>query len=252
MTKKKKIAVITNVCIALVLIGLGIAVFTVDLSDIFISVGAPVSSGSRTGSEISLMFVVEDDSSYLNEIMTALKSKGIPATFFIGGNWASKNRDTVKQIAEDFEIGNHAYYNQSLAKLKEADQYNEIANCHSMIYTITSSTQITVSDGEYYDEDGNPLDGVEAKDGVEMNLFLPPNGSFNKKTLKCAEKLGYRTVMWSVDATNGSIYDKATAVRGGDFVLLKPSLATYSSLNNILVTYQRQNLTPVSVSQNIA
>jgi len=243
---KKRVTVISNVVIVCVLVGLGVAVFTTDLSNVFLSVGAPVYNGSRDGDKVSLMFVVEDDARYLPEIMDLLKDKGVPATFFVGGRWAGLNQATAKQIAEDFEIANHGYNNRSLAKLKESEQHKEIQNCHSMVYTITSSSQLDV------DESGQVQGGVESKAGVAMKLFSPPNGSFNKTTLKSAERLGYRTVMWSKDATAGDIFTKATAdVRSGDLVRLKPSLSAYSQLLGILTEYGRKGFNIVKVSENI-
>ena len=237
-----------------VLVGLGIAVFTTDLSSVFISVGAPVSSGNRNSDKISLMFVVENDANFLDEVIELLKETGTPATFFVGGGWASRNRDKVIKLAQDFELGNHAYNNRSLAGMKEGDQRAEISNCHSMVHTITSSTQISITENNQESEE----DFIKSKQGVEMKLFLPPNGSFNRRTLRSAEQLGYRTVMWSKNATQTAgnistvvILNTATDVRGGDLVLLRPDSATFAVLRSILNSYETQTLQIVSVSNNI-
>ena len=241
---RKKVTLISNLCIAVVLIGLGTAVFTADITNLFIAVSAPITNGDRAGERVSLVFVVEDDSRYLNDTIALLKRTNTPATFFIGGDWASKHRDKVIEIARDFEIGNHAYNNKSLEKLPEKTQYGEIANCHAMIKTITSATPVSTNTSE--------ITGVERNDGVTMNFFLPPNNSFNKKTLRAAESLGYRTIMCSRDATSGVIFDRAVGgICGGDYVLLKPNLSTYATLQNILLAYQSKHLEIVKVSDNI-
>ena len=240
---KKKVAIISNICIAVVLVGLGVAVFTTDLSNVFLSVSAPVYNGDRNGDQVSLMFVVEDDARFLPEILELLEERDTPATFFVGGKWASSNRAALLSIASNdkFELGNHAYNNRSLARLNESAQRKEIQNNHSLVKAITSGTQL------------NTEEGNEIREGVCMKLFLPPNGSFNKTTLKVAERLDYRTVMWSRDATTGSIFDKAVdGIRSGDLVLLRPSLATFASLIGILTEYGRKGFDVVKVSENIS
>jgi len=221
----KRVTLVSNLCIAVVLIGLGAAVFTADITGIFISVSAPVSNGNRQNGQISIMFVVEEDNRFLPEILEKLKDKNIPATFFIGGNWASNNRETVKDIAMHFEIGNHAWSNRSLARLNERDQLAEISQAHTLIREIT---------------------------GERANLFLPPNASFNNRTLRSAERLEYRTIMWSRNATQGIIFDKAVyGITSGDFVMFRPSLSTYAALPSILNEYTKRNLQIVSLSKHL-
>jgi len=261
VTKRKKVTLISNVCIACVLVGLSIAIFTADLTSVFISVSAPVTSG-KDG--VSLMFVLEDDADQAEEIITYLQSQSMPATFFVGGNWTTKstkvptadglvsrqNSNAIMRIAGDpnFELGNHAYTNRNLAGMKESDQFAEIRNCHTRIYTLTSSTKGSNIIG------GNENDIIENPEPVSMNLFLPPNGSFNKRTLRSAEKLGYRTVMWSKDATkNGQelIYNPAQKIQGGDLILLRADTASYALLHLILNYCKTNNLGLEKVSKNI-
>lgn len=250
---KKRVGLITNVCIACVLIGLGVAVWTADLSNLFITVGAPIYNGDREGGKVSLMFVIDDgvDADSLNGILKILRGDdtGIKteATFFIGAKWADRNienRNIVKTIARDFEIGNHASSNKSLGKMSEKQQYNEILLCHATVYTITAE----VTD----------IAEAESTFGVEMNLFLPPNGNFNTATLKSAEKLGYRTVKWSRDARGKGVFTKAVGaggkdvVAGGDFVLFEPSAETWGRIGHIVADYRDvRGLKIVPVSQNI-
>jgi len=240
--KKRTATIVVNLIVLCVLVGLGVAIFTTDLSNVFISVSAPIYKGDQTTKNVSLMFVLEDDTQFLPETLDLLTQKGISATFFVGGSWASANRDLVLKIAANpnFELANHAYFNQNLSKQSESNQKKEIQDCASLVKTITSSTPL------------NTKDGNQIVQGIDMKLFMPPNGNFNKDTLKAADSLGYRTVMWSIDATSGSIYDRAVNnLQGGDFVLVTPSLAVYAALPGILTEYARQGFTPVTVSANI-
>jgi peptidoglycan/xylan/chitin deacetylase (PgdA/CDA1 family) len=243
---RKKIALVSNICIAVVLIGLGIAVFTADLTNLFISVSAPVQGGGAEGRNVALMFVVEDDADRkkgerfdLDETLRILKETETPATFFIGGNWASKNIAKVLEIAADFEIGNHAYSNSPLAKMNEKAQFQEISAGHGMLKQITSSV------------DGR---GQATGEGADLRFFLPPFGSFNKKTLKSAERLGYRTVMWSRDATSGVIYDQAIGgVLPGEFILMRPFMTSNAALAGVIRDLRgMKGLNIVSVGQALA
>ena len=109
-----------------------------------------------------------------------------------------------------------------------------------MIKTVTAGTPLNI-------ESGN-----QALPGADMKLFSPPFAAFNKTTLKVAEKNGYRTVIWSRDATEGSILYRATdGVRSGDLVLVKPSAALLGALPEILSEYTRLGFNVVKISDNI-
>jgi peptidoglycan/xylan/chitin deacetylase (PgdA/CDA1 family) len=258
MTRKKKITLTANLCIAVVLIGLGVAIFTADLTQVFISVGAPLKSGN--GNNVSLMFQLENlktGDDYTLQVAKLLRDNNVPATFFVGGKWASDNRDKVINLTQIslFELGNHAYNNRNLSKLKEKDQNAEIVGCHTMVKTITTGGfSSVITGGEDGGVDPN-ITETEPTPGVEMKLFLPPNGNFNKRTLRCAERNGYRTVIWSRNATESTnLYTDAGAnLKGGELILLRPNLATYTFLTNAINTklYEKAGVTLTTVSQSI-
>lgn len=249
MDKKKKIGLITNLCIVGVLCSLGVAVFFADLSNVFISVGAPVKNGR--GGEISLIIVVDGDAKPADVLSVASALRGehdkpetkTPATFFVGGNWASFHPEIIKEIAKDFEIGNHAYNNKSLARMTEDKQMREIMDAHKIIYEITNAMQVD-SAGEI----------TESKP-VSMKLFMPPNGDFNKKTLKCADKMQYRTVIWSRDArgkTSSEIFKNATTgITGGDFVRLDVTRFLTPEILRLVIKEYNKNFTITKISDNI-
>ena len=221
MTKKTVLA--SNACIAVVLIGLSVAIFTADITGIFISVMSPVYQGRYN--KISLLFVVEDDARFVDEIADLLHDRNVPAVFFIGGNWANNNRDKASKIAENFVIGNHGFYHRPLARMNERDQFAEIERAHNTLYDVTRRAP---------------------------TLFLPPFGSFNARTLRASERFGYRAVMWSRDATTQVIYDRAVyGISGGEFVVFRANLSTFASLGNILRAYEQMGLEIICVCENI-
>ena len=88
-----------------------------------------------------------------------------------------------------------------------------------------------------------------------MNLFAPPSGSYNSSTVKIAEKLGYQTIMWSLDTIDWRdkdtelIYTRATKkIKGGDFVLMHPTANTLQALGRIIDTITAKGLTVSTVS----
>lgn len=240
----KRSVIISNVCIAAVLLGLGIVMFTTDLSSIFLTVGAPIYNGDRNKQNIAIMFMLDENSTFVPEITELLTEKDVEATFFISGKWAeSVSPQLVKDLAQNFEVGNYGYTGRSLAKLSEANQRKELEACHFRVKALTAGTPI------------NTQAGNQVTSGIEMKLFLPPEGSFNKKTLRSAEKMNYKTVMWSKDASNtqSMVFEHATSgILNGDMVILRPNAATFGALGNILDYYKGFELNIVRVSDIIS
>ncbi len=93
-----------------------------------------------------------------------------------------------------------------------------------------------------------------------MNLFAPPSGSYNKKTVEMANELGYKTIMWTEgrdtidwrDKDSEVIYSRAIKnCKGGDFVLMHPTEATKNALDRIIKTLKQQGFELCTVSENL-
>ena len=134
-------------------------------------------------------------------------------------------------IADGHEIGNHGYFHKEMKNLGYDANFDEISSCHNL---------------------------VEKLFGIKMTLFAPPSGSFGKNTIKAAESLGYSTILWSKDTIDWRdkdaelIFQRATKnVKGGDLILMHPTLCTVKALRRILTYYQENGLTVIPVSLNI-
>ena len=68
-------------------------------------------------------------------------------------------------------MGNHGYYHKHHSQLNIDENIREIRDTEDLIYNLV---------------------------GLRTRLLLP-YGEFNDITLKAAESLGYRTIMWSID-----------------------------------------------------
>lgn len=188
-----------------------------------------VYSGSPTSGGVSLMFNVYENTAVVEKILDTLSIYNAKATFFVGGCWADDNKQTlIRILQEGHELGNHGYFHKDHKKLSEEANLEEIKNNHEV---------------------------VKALCGKEMNLFAPPSGSFSTTTLKVAEKLGYKTIMWTKDTIDwrdsdiDTLYNRATKnLTAGDFILMHPKEHTAVVLNRILNYLNKIGLKAITVS----
>ena len=194
---------------------------------------APIYSGRTETAQVALMFNVYENTDVVNGILDLLKSHNAKATFFVGGCWADDNNQTLKRILEEgHSLGNHGYFHKNHKKLTEAQNLAEIKNTHDLVLAIT---------------------------GYSMTLFAPPSGAFSVTTLKVAEKLGYRSIMWSKDTIDWRDHDKklvykraTNGVTNGDLILMHPKQHTLLALSDILRYYIENGFSVVTVTENIA
>ncbi|MDR3216024.1 MAG: polysaccharide deacetylase family protein [Clostridiaceae bacterium] len=191
-------------------------------------------NGNRDSDFISVMINVYGGTEFIEPMLEALTSRGVTATFFIGGCWADDNNDTVKAIRDaGCEIGNHGFFHRDHGKLGYEKNLEEIVVTDKLLTEILGEKP--------------------------SNLFAPPSGSFNDNTFKAAASLNMLTVMWSKDTIDWrdhdgpTIFKRATTnAEGGDFVLMHPTEATAKVLPQILDYYAAVGLKVVSVSENLA
>ena len=164
--------------------------------------------------------------------MDTLSCYNAKATFFIGGCWADDNVECLKAIdAAGHEIGNHGYFHKDHDKLSLVQNQKEISDCNRFI---------------------------ELAIGKKVSLFAPPSGAYNNDTLKAAELLNMKTILWSKDTIDwrdknpSLIYTRATKkVCVGDFILMHPMKETAEALEDILKFYETNHLKTVTVSENL-
>lgn len=223
-----------NLSIAIMLfIVAGTCVIAGSISTPAMAVSGVYYSGSKDSNKISLMINVYWGSEYLDDMLATLKEKNVKTTFFVGGTWAVLNENYLKKIYEDgHEIANHGYHHKDHDKISEQENLNEIKNTHTIIKELL---------------------------GIDMNLFAPPSGAYDKTTVSCAALLGYKTIMWTRDTIDWRdhnadlIYNRAIKnAKGGDLVLMHPTEATAKALGKIIDYLQGQKFVLTTVSDNIA
>jgi len=154
--------------------------------DYYDSHQALLSEGDPSVPEVALTFDDGPDPIYGPQVAAILKTKNVPATFFLVGKRVRQFPEVARLLAQDgFELGNHTYDHQSLPALKPHEIANELRLCDRDIFEAT---------------------------GHHTDLMRPPGVQYNDKVLHVAKALGYVTVSWTVGAKD---YDKDI---GPDFI----------------------------------
>jgi len=159
--------------------------------------------------------MVDARSGNVAEVLDILESSGIHATFFINGAWAMQNSGLVGRIhSAGHELGNGAYTTKNFRNLSVNNKRKEIQQNHLLINQLT---------------------------GVSMDLFMPPAGSFDRNTLRVAQRENYISVMWSRNRLGN--------VQNGDLVLICPASAY--DLSDMIDFYLTQGFSFIPVGKNI-
>ena len=227
----RALAALTNAFLVCVVLVIGAVCFLPSVSTAS-GVDDRVYYRGNTSDGVSLMINVYWGTELLDGFLDVLDEYGAKATFFLGGSWADDNVNMVKKIAErGHEIASHGYFHREHDKLNLQENREEIKTS---------------------------VDFISLASGQQVKLFAPPSGAFNDDTVKAAESLGLKTIMWSKDTIDwrdkdaNLCYRRATeGVQGGDFILMHPMEHTLRALPNILKTYLEAGLFPITVSENI-
>lgn len=187
-------------------------------------------NGNRDSNKISLMINVYWGTEYIEDMLDVFDRYNVKTTFFVGGQWVEKEIRVLEEIIRrGHEIGNHGYFHKDQEYLDYQQNYDEINVNHQLVKSCV---------------------------GINMNLFAPPSGSFNKSTIKSASDLGYKTIMWSKDTIDwrdkdaNLIFSRATNnIKGGDLILAHPTEMTLKALPLILQYYKINNLNATTVSE---
>ena len=227
------VSIVTNTIIAICIFSVFSICFWTDSSVVVSSTGyKAIYRGNENNKNVSLCINVYWGTEYIEDMLKILKENNVKATFFVGGCWAAKNPDILKKIyADGHEIGNHGYYHKDHKLIDYSRNVQEIEYTHKLVK-------------EYID--------------IDMQLFMPPSGSYGLQTLEAAEYLGYTTIMWSKDTIDwrdkdtNLIFKRATKnMQNGDIILMHPTECTKNALENIVKTYQNAGYGVVTVSENV-
>ena len=177
---------------------------------------------------IALQCVVNWDAAAIGSILDTLAQKNAVITFTVSGEWAQRNPDILKRMADEGHeiatMGFSADTGHSLDSVK-----NSIKKSTDIINEITGKT---------------------------VQLYYCGTGN-TKKTARAAESLGLKCVVCTLDlvCSKGSSSDILNRVcantNGGDIILVSPTAAFAGSLPDILDYFNSTGLTVSTVSGTI-
>ncbi len=156
------------------------------------------------------------------EILDALKKHNAPAAFFLVGSYIERNPELVKRMASEGHIvGNHTAHHYDMSKLSDESAFQK---------------ELELVEQAYKEAVGQEL----------PRFYRPPQGLYSEENLKMAQKLGYKTVFWSlayVDWNNDSqpTHEQAFSkllgrMHNGAVVLLHSTSRTNAEILDELLT----------------
>lgn len=186
--------------------------------------------GDENEKSIYLTFDAGYENGNTAKILDILKEKNVPAAFFLVGNYIERNPDLVRRMVNEGHIvGNHTYSHPDMSKISSLETFtNEITKLEELYTEVTGKTL-----SKYY---------------------RPPQGKFSELNLQYAQKLGYKTIFWSLAYVDWYQDDQPTKEHAlskliprchpGAVILLHSTSSTNASiLSDLIDTYQKAGYT---------
>lgn len=166
------------------------------------------------------------------ELLATLRQKQVKVTLFVLGKNAEKNPALLAQAAADgHELGNHAYSHRFLNKINQAERTEEIERTEKLIMAVAP----------------------------KPTLLRPPGGGYNDTVVAEARRMGYSTVLWSVDtrdwqgiSTDQLVKNVMSNVKPGSIILLHDGqypIATSKGIGIVIDRLQAEGYRLVTVSE---
>ena len=191
----------------------------------------PIHRVETNDKKIALSFDVAWGNKNIEDILKILEDNDIKSTFFLVGTWVDNNEELVRKIDEKgHEIGNHSTTHAKMTKLDEGDLISEIE--------VTS-------------------DKIEEITGKRPEIYRPPFGEYDNKSIEVCESLGYKVIKWDIDSLDWKeigpkhVIDKVIKnANPGSIVLFHGGIDyTKNYLPNIIKTLKKEGYDIVPVSE---
>jgi len=194
---------------------------------------SPIYRGNPQKPMISFMVNVAWGNEYLPEILSTLEKYKIKSTFFLDGSWVSKFPEEAKKIKDaGHEIGNHAYSHPDMKKL----------SMNRIRLEIEKTNQV-----------------IEKEIGIRPDLFAPPSGSFDQRTVELAAQEGMYTILWTLDTIDWKKPAPSTIIKrltpqlaNGTTILMHPTASSAAALPELIKAAKVKGLQMGTVSDLIS
>lgn len=106
-------------------------------------------------------------------ILDTLKKHGIPAAFFLVGNYVRDYPELInRMVAEGHIVANHTMTHPDMSKIRDKAAFAKELALVEEVYTKVTDSEIP-------------------------RFYRPPKGTFCEANLRHAQELGYKTIFWS-------------------------------------------------------
>ncbi len=131
--------------------------------------------GVRGRKRIALTFDAGGELGAAFELLEALRERDVPATFFVTGQFAKKNRDWICEVARSgYPLHNHSWSHPYFTQLSTEKMREELERTEQLLRELTGKSTLP--------------------------YWRPPYGDRNGRVLREAAKAGYRSVYWTLDS----------------------------------------------------
>ncbi len=182
-------------CVVVIAIGLGIGIFMAETVETgswglsFRTEGQPPIGPANqavlkgydaaflgdTGEKVLyLTFDAGYENGCTEKILDILQKHEVKAAFFLVGNYIERNADLVRRmVKEGHTVGNHTMHHPDMSKISQLSAFQkELEDLETLYFEVT---------------------------GAQMpKYYRPPQGVYSEENLRMAQKLGYKTVFWSL------------------------------------------------------
>lgn len=192
----------------------------------------PYYHGVRGRNQIALTINVDWGEEFIPGMLKIMEDRDVRATFFVTGQWAMKNKEMLKLMADKgHEIGNHGYSHQHPAKLSRDGLIELIKKNEEVIYQITKQ---------------------------RTRLFAPPYGEVDERIAGIVSSIGYKTIMWSADTIDWQrpapeiiVQRAVNKIDDGGIILMHPTEPSLAALDDIIDILTKRGYRFVTVSELI-
>ncbi len=184
---------------------------------------SPIYRGNTRKNKVTFIINVAWGEEYIEPMLDTLDKYEIKVNFFIEGNFAKNNLDTVADIYDRGHlIGNHSLSHSDFSAITKEQMHNEILETNNILTSIILE---------------------------EIKFFGPPSGSFNSGALEVVNDLNMNTVLWNVDTIDWQNPSKETIVKrvvnkvdNGSIILMHPTKNTADALEEIILQVTKMGL----------
>lgn len=189
--------------------------------------------GNKKKKYLYLTFDEGYEKGYTSIILDVLLEKGVPAAFFVTGQYVKSEPELIKRMAKEGHIiGNHTVNHPSMPSVTDSEKIvYELHELDKLVYNVCKQ---------------------------HCRFLRPPMGEYSERVLKIANDLGYRTAFWSLSHVDWK--DNVTAkdaekkvlsqLHNGAVILLHAvSYGNAEAIGNIIEKAQKEGYTFKSLDE---